>query len=47
MGGGGGGGTLNNLQYVLASVDGYRPARCERSTHYMPRTKYLGNAFQR
>ena len=26
-GGGGSGGTLNNLQYVLKSVDGYRPGK--------------------
>ena len=46
MGGGGGGvGALNNLQYVLKSVDGYTQARCERSTRYRPRSKCLGDAF--
>ena len=27
LGGGGGVGALNNLQYVLESVDGYRPGK--------------------
>ena len=35
VGGGGGGG-------VLMAID---QARCERSTHYRPRPKCLGNAF--
>ena len=39
-------GALNNLQYLLESVDGYQ-ARCERSTRYRPRPKCLGNAFKR